>query len=327
MIPVLARVVRGGVVESEHRGHLVVTGPDGAVVTAVGDVTSPVFPRSSLKPVQAWAMLRAGWRPADARALALACASHSGEEAHRDVVASMLEAAGLGLADLDNTPDWPLNADAAARWREEGHGPEPVTQNCSGKHAAMVATCVAAGWPTAGYRDPGHPLQVAIRALVEEVTGESAAPVSVDGCGAPLFSTSLAALARVFGRIAAAPAREPGGAAAAVAAAMTAHPDLVGGTGRDATLFMRAVPGLVAKDGAEGVFGVGLPDGTGLALKIADGAARPVRAVVAAALAPRVGDRAEAVRGVGHTPVLGHGELVGAVVAADWAGAWAGAVS
>ncbi len=315
MIPVLARVVRGGVVESEHRGHLVVTGPDGAVVTAVGDVTSPVFPRSSLKPVQAWAMLRAGWRPADARALALACASHSGEEAHRDVVASMLEAAGLGLADLDNTPDWPLNADAAARWREEGHGPEPVTQNCSGKHAAMVATCVAAGWPTAGYRDPGHPLQVAIRALVEEVTGESAAPVSVDGCGAPLFSTSLAALARVFGRIAAAPAREPGGAAAAVAAAMTAHPDLVGGTGRDVTAFMRAVPGLVAKDGAEGVYAAGLADGTGVAFKVADGSARPRPAIMAAALAPLVGAAGQAVRDVGHTPVLGHGEPVGEVTA------------
>ncbi len=315
MTPVLARVVRGGVVESEHRGHLVVTGPDGAVVTAVGDVASPVFPRSSLKPIQAWAMLRAGWRPADARALALACASHSGEEVHRDVVGAMLAAAGLGLADLDNTPDWPLNADAAARWREEGHGPEPVTQNCSGKHAAMLATCVAAGWPTAGYRNPAHPLQVAIRALVEEVTGDSAAPVSVDGCGAPLFSTSLAALARAFGRIAAAPAREPGGDAAAVAAAMTAHPDLVGGSRRDVTAFMRAVPGLVAKDGAEGVYAAGLADGTGVAFKVADGSARPRPAIMASALAPLVGAAGEAVVAVGHTPVLGHGEPVGEVTA------------
>lgn len=313
----LARVVRSGVVESEHHGHLVVTGPDGSVELAVGDVTTPIFPRSTFKPVQAWALIRAGWVP-DAAALALACSSHSGEEVHREGVLAMLAAAGLTAADLDNAADWPLDPEAAARWRAAGNGKEPLAQNCSGKHAAMLATCVAAGWPTAGYRDPGHPVQRAVRATVEEVTGEPAEPIGVDGCGAPALSASPAAIARVFGRLAAAARREPGTPQAAVAAAMTTHPELVGGSGRDVTAFMRAVPGLVAKDGAEGVYAAGLPDGTGLALKVADGAARPRAAVLAAALAPRVGERAEAVRGVGHTPVLGHGEPVGEVVAAGW---------
>ncbi|WP_246169441.1 asparaginase [Actinotalea subterranea] len=323
----LAQVVRGDLVESEHLGHLVVLGPDGELRLAVGDPDATIWPRSSLKPVQAVAMLRAGLSLDDA-GLSLACASHSGTPAHLDVVRRVLAAAGLTERDLQNTPDLPLDAGAAHAWRVAGRGPEPVTQNCSGKHAAMLATCVAAGWDPTTYRDPDHPLQRLVRQTVADLTGEPVHHVTVDGCGAPLLSTTVRGLARAFGRV----ARTDGAAAGpdaghlrAVARAMSAHPELVGGPERDVTRFMQAAPGLVAKDGAEGVYAAGLPDGTALAFKVADGGARPRPAVMAAALgvaldvsaraSGRVADRdvLAAVREVGRTPVLGHGEPVGEV--------------
>lgn len=320
----LARVVRGDVVESVHAGHLVVLGPAGDVRLALGDPDVTVLARSSLKPLQAVGMLRAGL-DLDGPHLALACASHDGTPEHLRVVRETLLGAGLDESALDNTPDVPLDPDAASAWRQEGHGPEAVAQNCSGKHAAMLATCVAhadePGWEPARYREADHPVQVACRAAVEELTGVQAWHVTVDGCGAALFSTTLTGLARAFARIATAPAAEPGSPLARVATAMTGHPGLVGGERRDVTRAMRAVPGLVAKDGADGVYAAALPDGGALAFKIADGSARPRPAVLAAAL--RVAG-AEAVPGVdlealaalGDVPVLGHGEPVGAVVPA-----------
>lgn len=335
----LAQVVRGDLVESEHLGHLVLVGPDGAVVASIGDPEAVIWPRSSLKPVQAVAMLRAGLGEAlgrledadgvDAarRSLALACASHSGTDEHLAVVRATLAAAGLDEAALQNTPDLPLDESAAAAWRAAGRPPSSLAQNCSGKHAAMLATCVAAGWDPTSYREVDHPLQVGVRAAVEELTGGPVEHVTVDGCGAPLLSTTVVGLARALGRIAAAPRREPGTPEAAVARAMAEHPGLVGGPGRDVTRFMEAVPGLVAKDGAEGVYAAGLPDGSAVAFKVADGSGRPRPAVLARALEDLV-DRlpvvpagvVAAVREVGRAPVLGHGRPVGEVRAVSAVG-------
>ena len=307
----LARVHRGDLVESVHLGHVVVLAPDGAVRFALGDPDVVIWPRSSLKPVQAVAMLDHGL-DVSGEDLALVCASHSGEAGHLDVVHRLLAAAGLTEADLGNTPDWPLSPDAAWQRRAAGYGPAPLTQNCSGKHAGMLATCRAAGWPTDGYLDPAHPLQRAVVATVAELTGAPVEHVTVDGCGAPLLSSTLTGLARAFGTIAAAAARDDGSAPARVGRAMAAHPWHVGGTGRDVTAFMSAVPGLVAKDGADGVYAAGLPDGGAVALKVLDGSGRP-RAVVLAAALGLAGVDPAAVAEVADTPVLGHGRPVGAV--------------
>ncbi|MCE0764628.1 asparaginase [Pseudonocardia kujensis] len=299
----LATVVRSGVVESVHLGHLAtIGGPQ------VGRPGATFFPRSALKPVQAAAMLRAGL-DLDGELLALAAASHAGLPRHREGAARILAAAGLDTGALRNTPDLPLDPDAAAAWRAAGSVPEPVAQNCSGKHAAMLATCVAAGWDTAGYLDPAHALQQAIRRHVEALTGDEVRHVAVDGCGAPLFSCTVAGLARAFSVIATA---DPGSPEGRVAAAVRAHPEWLGGPARPVTRILRAVPGLVAKDGAEGVFAAALPDGRALALTVLDGAARPVPAVVAATLRA-LGVRSPELDATGHVPVLGHGAEVGAV--------------
>lgn len=310
---VLARVVRGAVVESVHHGHLVALGPDGREVLRAGDPEAQVFARSSLKPLQAVAMLRAGL-DLDGPLLALACASHNGEAVHVEGARAVLATAGLDEGALQNTPDLPLDDAAAFAWRTSGRGREPVAQNCSGKHAAMLATCVANGWDTATYRDPKHALQQAVRATLVELTRDEPAHATVDGCGAPLFSCTLTGLARAFGAIARAGADGDDGPLGRVARAMNGHPQMVGGTGRDVTALMAGVPGLVAKDGAEGVYAVGLPDGSAVALKVLDGAQRPRPVVMAAAL-QALGLDAPVLAEVGAVPVLGHGEPVGAVEA------------
>lgn len=316
---VLATVVRGGVVESAHHGHLTGLDSGGRPLVRAGNPDLDLFARSSLKPLQVVAMLRAGLH-LDGSLLALACASHSGEPMHREGALQILRDAGMTEADLLNTPDLPLDEAAAARWQASGRGPTPLAQNCSGKHAAMLATCVAAGWETRGYLDPAHPLQLAIRAGVEELTGDEVQHAAVDGCGAPLFSCTLSGLARAFSALAlAAAAAGPGRIPARdhlarVGRAMNAHPEMVGGTGRDVTLLMAGVPGLVAKDGAEGVYAVGLPDGRGAALKILDGSHR-ARPVVMVALLRELGLDAPVLDEVGHVDVLGHGRPVGQIVA------------
>jgi L-asparaginase II len=253
-------------------------------------------------------MLRAGL-DLPGELLALAAASHGGEPAHLDGVRRILDEAGLSVDDLQNTPDLPLDPQVAASWRAAGQAPSPLAQNCSGKHAAMLATCRIAGWGTSTYRDPGHPLQQAVRATVEDLTGVPAVHTAVDGCGAPLFSSTPAGLARAFRRIATA---SPGTAEGRAGAALRAHPWWVAGTGRDVVRLAAAVPGLIAKDGAEGVFAAALPDGRAVAVKILDGAVRPVRAVVAAAL-QALGVDAPGLAGAAYTAVLGHGVPVGLV--------------
>ncbi|MBB4687564.1 asparaginase [Amycolatopsis jiangsuensis] len=300
--PILVEVVRSGFVESVHRGALVVTGPDGAVLHSAGDVVSPIFPRSSNKPLQGVGMLRAGLGHEGAD-LALACASHSGETGHVERVSAMLGAAGLDPSALACPPDFPLNEDAARAAVER----LPITMNCSGKHAAMLATCVAAGWPVDGYEDPDHPLQQTLAATVEELTGEPIAATGVDGCGAPLFAFSLTGLARSFGRLTQA---ESGSAQRRVADAMRAHPWLVGGTGREDTRLMEAVPGLLAKAGAEGVLAFALADGTAAAIKIADGAKRGYPPLAMAILA-QLGVHPSGLEDLARPAVLGGGREVG----------------
>jgi L-asparaginase II len=182
--------------------------------------------------------------------------------------------------------------------------------NCSGKHAGMLTTCVARGWEAGdGYMRPEHPLQQHITATIAELTGEAPAHIGVDGCGAPAHVVSLLGLARAFRTIATGAAGPSGDA---VRRAMTAHPFMVGGPGRDVTAMMRSIDGLMAKDGAEGVYGAALPDGRAVALKIADGGGR-ARAVVLAAALAALGVDVSAAEGAWRVPVLGHGAPVGAI--------------
>jgi L-asparaginase II len=320
--PVLAHVTRGGVVESVHRGSIAVTSAAGEVVASWGDPHDPVFPRSSLKPLQAVAMLRAGLRLPPPH-LALACASHSAQPMHLDGVLEMLADAGLAEADLQNTPDLPYDDEERDVWVAAGRAARPLAQNCSGKHAAMLATCLVNDWDRATYLDPAHPLQRLVAATVEDLAGEPVAATAVDGCGAPVMAISLGGLARAFGRLATGATGTPEGE---VAAAMRAHPELVGGTRRDVTALMRGTEGLVAKDGAEAVYAAALEDGRAVALKIADGSRR-ARPVVLAAVLRDLGVESTAYERLESAPVLGHGRPVGAVVAVlpPPAGAEAGA--
>jgi L-asparaginase II len=306
----LARVevVRSGFVESVHTGSAVVLAPDGTVAHAAGDPDAPMLPRSANKPLQLAGMLRAGLTlpPPD---LAVCASSHSGEPMHVRRVRDLLAGAGISADALVCPPSLPLDEPAAHAVLRAGGGPERVLMNCSGKHTAMLLTCAANGWPLDGYADPAHPVQVAIRAAVEELAGQPVAAVAVDGCGAPLFGLSLRGLAAAFARLVGA---APGSPERAVADAMRAYPELVGGTGRDVTRLMAGVPGLLAKDGAEGVFAVATPDGWAAAVKITDGTARARTPLLVDALR-RTGLHAAVLDELAAAPVLGGGHPVGSI--------------
>ena len=305
----LAQVTRSGRVESLHTGHAVIVDPDGTVVLSWGSPQDAYFPRSSNKPLQAAGMVESGLDLFDEQ-LAIAAASHNGEDFHLDTVRAILADGGLSEADLRNSPALPIGAQAQAAWLAAGHGPCALTQNCSGKHAAMLRTAVALGTTTCDYLDPDHPVQRAALAGIERLSGERAAALGIDGCGAPVAAISLVGLARALGRMVRA---GDDTAAGRVARAMSAHPQYVGGTGRDVTGFMRAVPGAIAKDGAEGVHVLALPDGHAAALKLSDGSER-ARAAVVVALLCRLGIDDEGVLAAsGPAPVLGGGVPVGAV--------------
>ncbi|WP_371653462.1 MULTISPECIES: asparaginase [unclassified Streptomyces] len=309
--PVLAEVVRSGFVEGHHRGSLVVLAADGSVELALGDPAAPVFPRSSNKPMQAAAVLRAGLDLAGER-LALAAASHSGEGFHLDLVRKMLAEHGLTPDDLQTPPDLPLDPAEAETYLAAGHVRDRVTMNCSGKHAAMLAACRLNGWDEATYLDPAHPLQRLVHDGVEAAAGEPVASVGTDGCGAPLMAISLTGLARAFRTFVLA---EPGTPERRVADAMRAHPEYVAGTRRPDTWLMREVPGVLSKMGAEAVQAVALPDGRALAFKVDDGAARALGPVLARALR-LLGVDAPVVDRIGSAPLLGGAERVGEVRAA-----------
>lgn len=304
----LAEVVRSGFVESVHTGVLVTLDADGRTSCAVGDVDAAIYPRSANKPLQSAGMVRAGL-PLHGELLALASASHSGEPFHLEGARAILAGAGLTEADLQTPPDWPVDEQEKVAYLRAGGEPTPLAMNCSGKHAAMLATAVANGWPTETYRRPDHPLQLALRATIEELAGEEVAHTGMDGCGAPLFALSVLGLARAFRAVAVAP---PGTAEHRVATAIRSHPAYVGGTRRDVTRLIEGVPGIIAKDGADGVYAAAMPDGRAVAFKIADGGQRARPPVMAAALR-RVGVRAPVLDELASVPVLGHGEVVGEI--------------
>ncbi|MFE3652920.1 MULTISPECIES: asparaginase [unclassified Streptomyces] len=311
MHAVVAEVWRGDFLESVHHGTVHAAGPDGETVLSVGEADRAMYPRSSNKPIQALGMVRAGL-DLDGELLALACASHSGEPFHLDGVRSILKGAGLGTEALQCTAALPIGQAALHAYLADGGVPTPLTMNCSGKHAAMLATCVANGWDTATYLDPRHPLQRALCETIEDLAGEKVAATGVDGCGAPLFAIGYRGLARAFAKLA---TGRHGSLERRVAQAMNTHPEYVGGTGRDVTRLMGAIPGSIAKDGAEGVYAMALPDGSSIALKIADGSTR-ARPVVMIAALRRLGidiDVDATLTELATTPVLGHGEPVGAV--------------
>ncbi|WP_446217137.1 asparaginase [Micromonospora sp. IBHARD004] len=305
----LAEVVRSGFVEGLHRGSVVVLDAAGATVTGAGDGGGPIFPRSSNKPMQAIGMLRAGLPLTDPADVALVSASHAGEEFHLERVGALLRRAGLDETALHCPPDLPVGDAAREAVLRAGGGPTRIQMNCSGKHTGMLLTCLAAGWPLAGYWRPDHPLQRRLTAAIEEFTGEEAAAVGVDGCGAPVLAVSLTGLARAYLRLVAA---EPGTVERTVADAMRAYPELVGGTQADDTRLMRGVPGLLTKVGAEGVIVAAVPGVGAVALKIDDGAARARMPVLVSALR-RLGVDAPVLTEYEDVPLLGGGLPVGAV--------------
>ena len=285
----LARVERGGFVESRHAGAAIVVNPDGQVTERIGDTDARILPRSSLKPIQALACLAAGAQ-LEGETLALATASHTGTDRHVAVVRDMLDAAGLDERSLQCPPAWPSDTTTRDALVRAGGEPERLRMNCSGKHAAMLAACVAQGWDLATYLDPEHPLQVQIRELVERLTGERVQASVVDGCGAPVFALTLSGLAKAAHRIGGSSERSPFALhrnAAALVAAVRRHPWTIDGPGRADTITIEQT-GVFAKGGAEGVMIMVAPDGTTAALKMLDGSAR-ASSIVALRLLERAG--------------------------------------
>jgi L-asparaginase II len=289
--PILVEVTRGPLVESLHRGAIAISDARGALKLAVGDVESPIFPRSALKPIQAIPLVESGaadrFAVSDAE-LALACASHSGEPQHTEPVAAWQARIGCGVADLACGPHRPLHEPTATAMILKGERWTALHNNCSGKHTGFMTLARELNAPVAGYREVDHPTQRRVEATLKEMAGLSGEmPWGVDGCTVPNFALPLAALARAMACIADPSGQPPARAQACarVIAAMTAHPELVGGTGRACTLIMRQAPGIAVKTGAEGVYIAILPAlGLGAALKIEDGASRASETVLAALL-------------------------------------------
>ena len=273
-----------------------------------------MFPRSANKPMQAAGMLRCGL-DLDGELLALAAASHSGEDFHIAGVRKILARAGLTEDDLQCPRALPREEVFQQEFLREGGEPDRVHMNCSGKHAAMLATCEAAGWPTETYTDPAHPLQVALRQALESLAGEQSAAVGVDGCGAPVFALSLVGLARAFQALVTA---SPGTPERRVADAMRAYPKWTSGSLRTERALMASVPGLLLKVGADGVQAFALADGRTAVFKIEDGSAR-ARDPITVALLRRLGVTTgpgvpdSALDQIGTVPVLGGGRVVGVI--------------
>jgi L-asparaginase II len=300
---VLAELIRSGLVESTHSGQLLLMAADGSDLLALGDVEAEIYPRSAIKSLQAAAMLRSGLNLNDEQ-LALVCASHGGTTRHQEVALEILRSVGLSESDLQNTPDAPLDREARIKW-----GDKPATSlaaNCSGKHSGMLATCVVNGWDIKTYRDADHPLQLAIAREIAELIGKSIDRVSVDGCGAPLFSMSTRSIA-----VAARKMRiDSDPIFSRVISACLKHPEMILAEGAFDTRMMKAVPGLFVKGGAESVMLASLADGSAIAWKISDGSNRVNGPLMRAALAKfGINIEGEAV------DVLGGGKVVGSLSA------------
>ena len=291
--PVLVEVLRGPLLESRHRGAVAVADADGATVLAVGDVTTPVFPRSAVKALQALPLVESG--AADRygfgdEELALACASHGGEVAHVDGVSRMLAKAGLDASALCCGTHWPLYQPAALALAQKGAA-SALHNNCSGKHAGFLCLACAMGIDHAGYCRPEHPVQRQVRAVLEDLTGVvlSSDRRAVDGCSVPTWAIPLTNLAHAFAKFGTGQGlqRERGNAAARLRAACAEKPWYVAGTGRFCTEIIKLLGARVfVKTGAEGVFCGALPEqGLGIAIKCDDGAGRAAEAIMAAIIA------------------------------------------
>lgn len=291
--PILAEAVRGNWVENRHRGAFIIVDDAGRVIASAGDVERAVFPRSAIKSMQALAMFD---RHAidkfhhSEEELALACASHHGEDEHVGNVERFLRRMGLSVADLECGAHMPTNGKAREALRAAGEAPSALHNNCSGKHSGMLSLALAMGVPTAGYVGREHDVQQAVRAAVEYVIGEDLTEdrCGTDGCSIPTFAAPLRAWARGFARMATGSGLDAGHAAGAerLFDAATAHPHLVAGTGHLDTLVMEAFKGrLMQKGGAEGVQCGAIRDkGWGYALKCDDGNMAASHAMVAALL-------------------------------------------
>ncbi len=313
----LAVVERSGFVESRHAGAAIVLDPEGVPLLTLGDTETAILPRSSLKPLQAVAYSSAG-AALEGQRLALSSASHSGTDRHVGVIRSILDTAGLGESDLQCPPAWP--ADRATReqqMREQGQ-PSRIRMNCSGKHAAMLLTCVANGWDTATYLDPAHPLQLHIRDVIERLTGARIAATAIDGCGAPVHAMTLSALGRAIHRIGTSSERSPfalhrtGGM---LVRAVRENPWAIDGPGGQDTIAMERL-GVFAKGGAEGVQVMVAPNGATVALKVLDGGDR-AKAAIALTLLARVGalpaDQVNAAMAELPLTISGGGKVVGSI--------------
>lgn len=271
----LAVVERSGFVESRHLGSALVLGADGSALRKLGNPDAPIYPRSSMKPFQAVAIMSSGV-PLEGPSAVLATASHAGTPAHLSVVRGLLAQAQLPEDALQCPRDWPYDARAREDLIRAGESKRSLYMNCSGKHAAMLLACVANGWPTDTYLDPHHPLQVRIRETIERLTGEKVAHTGVDGCGAPVYAMSLTALARGIQRIATASDGSPFALyrnAATLKNAVLADGWAIDGPGRANTVVIDRL-GVFTKLGAEGVMVMAAPDGTTVALKVLDGSLR-----------------------------------------------------
>lgn len=309
LVPV-AQVVRSNFVESVHHGSVIALGSAAEDLLAVGETSLPIFPRSCNKLVQASAMLRAGL-DLDGELLALAAASHSGEWFHVAGVRRILAQVGLQEDALQLPRTLPRDALERDTWLANSLPPAAVANECSGKHAAMVATCVTAGWDPRTYVLPNHPLQILIKSTLEDLAREPVTAVGVDGCGAPVLAISLRGLARTFANLAVA---GPESAEGRVAQAVRHYPQWLAGSRRDVTHLMHAVPGLIVKDGAGGVCALAFPDGRAAALKIWDGGDQP-RQVVTGEVLRRMGVDPSMIAFMNKVPVLGGDHSVGRVSA------------
>ena len=296
MDPISVAAHRGPFVESVHVVHAVAV-QDGAVVAEAGNPAFPTSLRSSAKAFQALPLVRSR-DDVDDEDIAIASASHRAEPAQIEAVRRLLAKA-------------PATEDDLELGLQEGRPPQPIFHNCSGKHAGMLATCRARGWQTEGYRLAGHPLQDEIQAEIAAAAELEPAELetAVDGCGVVCFALPLERVAFMFSSL---ETREGG---RRIAAAMRAHPQLVGGARRPDTELMRALPGWIAKGGAEALFCAAGPDGLGIALKIEDGGYRALRPAIAAFLA-RLGHELD--NGFERVPVRNsRGEKVGELTVAD----------
>lgn len=298
---VLAHVTRDERVESQHRGHLVMLNADGTLRMSRGNPATLIYPRSSIKSIQAAAMVRSGLN-LEPRLLALVAASHSGAQMHQNAVLEILALGGLNENALLNTRDRPLGEGERREWGTKA--PTSLAQNCSGKHAGMLLTCVLNSWPTHNYLDANHPLQRIIRQELETLASESVSFTSVDGCGAPLFLISLLGVGEAIHEI----TISKDLVHSSVLQACRDFPEMVAGEDRLATRMMREVPGLFIKEGAEGVNIGSLPDGRAFAFKIEDGSSRALGTVVVAVL-----DKFGITVPPENTPIYGGNKVVGSV--------------